>query len=146
MLGALAGSLSDRQGLDRRERWQVTERETSPESTCPADLLSTEQLALLRVLAAGAGAVASVASTGDSYDSALVEAFNSLFKAELVRNKGQWKDLDDLEIAVAEYVDRSNHRRLHGETGFVPPVEFEVEHDRHNPAPTTVSASVQSLH
>ena len=54
---------------------------------------------------AEAGAVASMGSTGDSYDEALAEAFNSLFKAELLRNKGPWKSTEDLEIAVAEYVD-----------------------------------------
>jgi putative transposase len=47
------------------------------------------------------GAVASVGSTGDSYDNALAEAFNSLFKAELVRNRAPWTGIDDLEIAVA---------------------------------------------
>jgi len=50
---------------------------------------------------AEAGAVASVGTTGDSYEIALAEAFNSLFKAELIRNKGPWKNIDDLEIAVA---------------------------------------------
>jgi len=95
---------------------------------------------------AEAGAVASVGSTGDSYDNALAEAFNSLFKAELVRNKGPWKNIDDLEIAVAEYIDWFNHRRLHGEIGLVPPVEFEEQHYRHNAVATTVEASVQSLH
>jgi len=77
---------------------------------------------------AEAGAVASVGSTGDSYDNALAEAFNSLFKGELVRNKGPWTGHDDLEIAVAEYVDWYNHRRLHGELGEVPPVEYEQTH------------------
>ena len=95
---------------------------------------------------AEAGAVASVGSTGDSYDNALAEAFNSLFKAELVRNKGPWKNIDDLEIAVAEYIDWFNHRRLHGEIGLVPPAELENHYYRHNPAPTTVDASVPSLH
>jgi putative transposase len=95
---------------------------------------------------AEAGAVASVGSTGDSYDNALAEAFNSLFKAELVRNRGLWKGIDDLEIAVAEYIDWFNHRRLHGEIGLVPPAEHEDNHYRHNPAPTPVGASVQSLH
>ena len=95
---------------------------------------------------AEAGAVASVGSRGDSYDNALAEAFNSLFKAELVRNKGPWKNIDDLEFAVAEYVDWFNHRRLHGEIGLVPPAEYEDNHYRHNPAPTPVGASVQSLH
>jgi putative transposase len=95
---------------------------------------------------AEAGAVASVGSRGDSYDNALAEAFNSLFKAELVRNKGPWKNIDDLAIAVAEYIDWFNHRRLHGEIGLIPPAEYEDTHYRHNPAPTPVGASVQSLH
>jgi len=98
---------------------------------------------------AEAGAVASVGSTGDSYDNALAEAFNSLFKAELIRNKGPWKSIDDLEIAVAEYIDWFNHRRLHGEIGLVPPAELENDHQqqhRHNIAPATVEASLTSLH
>jgi putative transposase len=73
-------------------------------------------------------AVASVGSVGDSYDNAMAEAFNSLFKAELVRNKGPWRGIDDLEIAVAEYIDWYNHRRLHGELGLIPPVECEALH------------------
>jgi putative transposase len=95
---------------------------------------------------AEAGAVASVGSTGDSYDNALAEAFNSLFKAELVRNKGPWKSIDDLEIAVAEYVDWFNHRRLHGEIGFVPPAELEEHYHRHHTAPATAKAALSSLH
>ena len=95
---------------------------------------------------AEAGAVASVGSTGDSYDNALAEAFNSLFKAELVRNRGPWKGIDDLEIAVAEYIDWFNHRRLHGEIGLVPPAEHEEHFHRHNPAATTVPALVPSLY
>src|SRR3712207_4462431 len=54
---------------------------------------------------AEAGAVASVGPSGDSYANALAEAFNSLFKAELVRNRGPWRGIDGLEIATAEYVD-----------------------------------------
>ena len=95
---------------------------------------------------AEAGAVASVGTTGDSYDNALAEAFNSLFKAEMVRNLGPWKNIDDLELATAEYVDWFNHRRLHGEIGLIPPAEFEDNHYRHNNAPTTVEESVPSLH
>ena len=74
------------------------------------------------------GAVASVGTRGDSYDNAMAEAFNSLFKAELVRNKGPWKSIDDLEIAVAEYIDWFNFRRLHGEIGLIPPAELETLH------------------
>jgi len=55
----------------------------------------------------------------------MAEALNSLFKAELVRNKGPWRDINHLEVAVAEWVDWYNHRRLHGELGHVPPVEYE---------------------
>lgn len=80
---------------------------------------------------AEAQAVASVGSKGDSYDNAMAEAFNSLFKAEYVRNpvmrpNGGWKNVNDVEIAVAEYVDWFNHRRLHGEIGLVPPAELET--------------------
>ncbi|WP_406051357.1 IS3 family transposase [Kribbella sp. NBC_00889] len=82
---------------------------------------------------AEADAVASVGSRGDSYDNAMAEAFNSLFKAELIRNPATrpntgWKSINDVEIAVAEYVDWFNHRRLHGEIGHVPPAEFEANH------------------
>ena len=95
---------------------------------------------------AEAGAVASVGSRGDSYDNALAEAFNSLFKAELIRNKGPWKSIDDLEIAVAEYIDWFNYRRLHGEIGMIPPVEVEQSYyDSHIPVGTTERV-IESLH
>ena len=94
---------------------------------------------------AEAGAVASVGSRGDSYDNALAEAFNSLFKAELVRNRGPWKSIDDLEIAVAEYIDWFNHRRLHGEIGLVPPVEHETRHYAAASALTPETAGVESM-
>lgn len=77
---------------------------------------------------AEAEAVASVGSKGDSYDNAMAEAFNSLFKAELIRNRAPWKSIDDLEIAVAEYIDWFNHRRLHGEIGHIPPAEAETDY------------------
>ncbi len=73
-------------------------------------------------------AVASVGSKGDSYDNALAEAFNSLFKAELIRNKGPWTGINDIEIAVAEYIDGFNQRRLHGELGHITPAEHEAAH------------------
>lgn len=71
-------------------------------------------------------AVASVGSKGDSYDNAMAEAFNSLYKAELIRNHGPWQSINDVEIATAEYIDWFNQRRLHGEIGHVPPAEFEA--------------------
>lgn len=80
---------------------------------------------------AEADAVASVGSKGDSYDNAMAEAFNSLYKAELVRNRGPWRGLDDLEIATVEYIDWYNNRRLHGELEHVPPAEYEALHMTH---------------
>ena len=88
---------------------------------------------------AEAEAVASVGSKGDSYDNAMAEALNSLFKAECIRNpimkpKHGWRSVGDIEIAVAEYVDWFNHRRLHGEIGLIPPAEFETNHWASQPA------------
>ena len=89
---------------------------------------------------AEADVVASVGSKGDSYDNAMAEAFNSLCKAECIRNpamrpNGGWKTVADVEIAVAEYVDWFNHRWLHGEIGLVPPAELEQQFWEHHYAP-----------
>ena len=59
--------------------------------------------------------VASVGSKGDSYDNALAESFNGLYKWELIYRQGPWRGLDDVEFATMTYVDWFNHRRLHGE-------------------------------
>ena len=88
---------------------------------------------------AEAGAVASVGSRGDSYDNAMAEAFNSLFKAELIRNHGPWTGIDELEFAVAEYIDWYNQRRLHGQIGYVPPVEAENAYHATHPKPLAIS-------
>lgn len=90
---------------------------------------------------ADADAVASVGSRGDSYDNALAEAFNSLYKGELVRNRGPWIGIGDLEIATAEYIDWFNNRRLHGEIGQIPPAELEALHaaNQNHPALTTTN-------
>jgi putative transposase len=78
--------------------------------------------------------VASVGSTGDSYDNAMAEAFNSLYKWELIYPKGPWTGLDDVEFATMGYIDWFNHRRLHGEitddNTYVTPAEFEAAYYR----------------
>ena len=78
--------------------------------------------------------VASVGSTGDSYDNAMAEAFNSLYKWELIYPKGPWTGLDDVEFATMGYIDWFNHRRLHGEitddNSYVTPAEFEATYYR----------------
>jgi putative transposase len=79
---------------------------------------------------AEAGAVPSVGSRGDSYDNAPAESFNGLYKTELIRHRGPWRGLEDVEYATLEYVDWFNHRRLHGELGMVPPAEFEAAYYR----------------
>lgn len=91
------------------------------------------------------GIVASVGSKGDSYDNAMAEAFNSLFKAELVRNRGPWRGINDLEIAVAEYIDWFNMRRLHGELGMIPPIEKENAYYSIRTQPAHAELANQSL-
>jgi putative transposase len=91
---------------------------------------------------AEAGAVASVGSRGDSYDNAMAEAFNSLFKAELIRRCGPWRGLDDVEHATLEYVDWFNHRRLHGQIGYMPPVEAETAYHAAHHLPTAAGERV----
>jgi putative transposase len=87
---------------------------------------------------AEADAVTSVGSTGDSYDNAMAEAFNSLYKAELIRNRGPWRGIDDVEIATVEYIDWYNNRRLHGELGHLPPAEYEALHAMTHPVTATL--------
>ena len=61
------------------------------------------------------GVVASVGSKGDSYDNAMIESFNGLYKWELIYPHGPWQGIADVEFATLEYVDWFNQRRLHGE-------------------------------
>jgi putative transposase len=79
---------------------------------------------------AEAGIVGSVGSKGDSYDNALAESFNGLYKAELIYHEGPWKNTDDVEWATLTYIDWFNNRRLHGEIGMIPPAELEQHHYR----------------
>jgi transposase InsO family protein len=74
---------------------------------------------------AEAGVEASVGSKGDSYDNALAEAVNSLFKAEVIYRRGPWKSREAVELATLEWVDWFNNRRLLEPLGYVPPAEFE---------------------
>jgi putative transposase len=86
---------------------------------------------------AEAGAVTSVGSRGDSFDNALAETIIGLYKTELIRRRGPWKGLDDVEYATLEWVDWFNHRRLLEPIGHVPPAEFEATyHQRVDPSRT----------
>lgn len=75
-----------------------------------------------------AGIEGSVGSVGDSYDNAEAETIIGLFKTEVIRRKGPWKGLDDVEYATLEWVDWFNHRRLLEPIGYLPPAEFEAAH------------------
>jgi putative transposase len=79
---------------------------------------------------AEAGAVTSVGSVGDSYDNALAETIIGLYKTELIRRRGTWKGIDQVEYATLEWVDWFNHRRLLEPIGYVPPAEFEAAYQR----------------
>ncbi len=75
---------------------------------------------------AEAGIDTSVGSRGDSYDNALAETVNGLYKAELVYRRGPWHGREDLELATLEWVDWFNNRRLFGALGYVTPAEYEA--------------------
>ena len=75
---------------------------------------------------AEAEAVGSVGSKGDSYDNALAETVNGLYKAELIHRAGPWRSVEQVELATAEWVDFWNTRRLHEACGYLPPAEYEA--------------------
>jgi putative transposase len=72
------------------------------------------------------GAAPSIGSVGDSYDNALAESVIGLFKTELIRRHGPWRNVEDIELATLGYVDWFNYRRLHTEIGDIPPAELEA--------------------
>jgi putative transposase len=71
--------------------------------------------------------LASVGSVGDAFDNAMAESFVDTFKTELIKDR-VWQTRTQVELAVLEYVDWFNNRRLHQSLGDVPPVEFEQLH------------------
>jgi putative transposase len=89
---------------------------------------------------AEAGAVNSVGSKGDSYDNALAESFNGLYKTELIHRRGPWKNVDHVEWATLTYVDWFNNRRIHNEIGKIPPAELEENYYRQNAAAELVTS------
>lgn len=74
---------------------------------------------------AEAGVERSVGSVGDSYDNALAESVNALYKTEVIRKQGPWRTIEDVEMATLVWVDWFNNRRLLGPIGHIPPLEFE---------------------
>jgi putative transposase len=83
---------------------------------------------------ATAGAAPSVGSVGDAFDNALAETTIGLFKTELIKPRGPWRGVDDIEIATLEWVDWYNHRRLHSTRCDITPIELETAHYRQHAA------------
>ena len=79
---------------------------------------------------AEAGVESSVGSTGDSYDNALAETINGLYKTEVIRRRGPWRNIDAVEYATLAWVDWFNHRRLLEPIGNIPPAELEAAYYR----------------
>ncbi len=79
---------------------------------------------------AEAGIEPSVGSKGDSYDNALAETINGLYKAELIHRRGPWKTREAVELATLEWVSWFNHQRLLAPIGYIPPAEAEAHYYR----------------
>ena len=84
---------------------------------------------------ADAGIDPSTGSVGDSFDNAMAETINGLYKTELIHRRGPWRGLDDVEYATLEWVDWFNHHRILEPIGDTPPAEYEANYYRQtNPA------------
>jgi putative transposase len=91
--------------------------------------------------------VASVGSKGDSFDNAMAESVNGLYKWEPIYPKGPWTGIEDVEFATLTYIDWFNHRRLHGEiqpgSGYTTPDASEADYYRQNHPRRTGGHSTQ---
>jgi len=90
---------------------------------------------------AAAGAAPSVGTVGDALDNAPAESQIGSFKTELIRRRGPWKNVDDVELATLEWVDWHNNRRLHTACHDLTPVEYEQVYYGQHPAQQTVGVS-----
>ena len=94
---------------------------------------------------ADAGIEPSVGSVGDSYDNALAETINGLYKTEVIRRRGPWKNIDDVEFATLEWVDWFNNRRPLEPIGDIPPAEYEMLYWTGGNSTDTVGLTERSL-
>jgi transposase InsO family protein len=85
-------------------------------------------MATLRLRLAEAGIARAVGSVGDSYDNALAETINSLYKAEVIHRRRLRRSFEAVEYATLEWVDWFNHRRLLEPIGTIPPAEAEEQY------------------
>jgi putative transposase len=113
VLDALEQALHDRRPLHRGGLVHHSDRGSQYVS-----IKYTERLA-------EAGIEPSVGSVGDSYDNALAETINGLYKAEVIHRRGPWRSFEAVEFAKLEWVDWFNNRRLMEPIGYIPPAEAE---------------------
>ena len=93
---------------------------------------------------AEAGIEPSVGSTGDSYDNALAETINGLFKAEIIHRRRPWKTREAVELATLEWVSWFNHHRLLEPIGYIPPAEAEANYWRQQDQASITTKPAQS--
>lgn len=86
-----------------------------------------------------AGVVNSVGSRGDSYDNALAETVNGLYKAELINRRGPWKSMEQVELETAAWVHWWNTQRLHSACDDIPPAEYEAAYHQRQQEATLVA-------
>ena len=89
---------------------------------------------------AEAGVEPSVGSRGDSYDNALAETINGLYKTELIHRRAPWKTREAVELATLEWVDWFNHSRLLEPIGYIPPAEAEANYYQQLASPAAMAA------
>ncbi|QIS08824.1 IS3 family transposase [Nocardia arthritidis] len=92
---------------------------------------------------AEAGIQPSVGAVGSSFDNALAETINGLYKTELIKPRAPWRTVDHVELATAEWVDWFNHRRLYQHCGDMPPAQMETAYYAQNPAQQPAELSHQ---
>jgi putative transposase len=118
VLDALEQALYSRQPTDRDGLVHHSDRGSQYLSIRYTDRLSD------------AGIKPSVGTTGDSYDNALAETINGLYKTELIHRRGPWKTKAAVEIATLEWVAWFNHQRLLSSIGYIPPAEAEEKYHK----------------
>jgi transposase InsO family protein len=118
VLDALEQALYSRQPTDRDGLVHHSDRGSQYLSIRYTDRLSD------------AGIKPSVGTTGDSYDNALAETINGLYKTELIHRRGPWKTKAAVEIATLEWVAWFNHQRLLSSIGYIPPAEAEENYHK----------------
>ena len=118
-----------RRSAGERQPKRLTRRCDRLRQALRRSLASTQYVAIRyteRLL--GAGIEPSVGSVGDSYDNALAETINGLFKTEVIRRRGPWRNMEAVEFATLEWVDWYNNRRLFEPIGNMPPAEAEARY------------------